>query len=409
MIACVITECDWKTLAAIRLSSRQCFALVGRHLRARYTAHISPYVTDHATFNDILRAHGAIISGTVALHFFIPDTTWTPRELDIYVPATFYEPFLQCATNPLLLGWKRVTGFRAARHAAARYRNVFRFVGAGVEESDAERDEFLTDLHVASYPATNARPSDLEESEPVIGIENRPDALAPDLHQGIELFHPPHHHAPHSRSDALGSDSEEGDGTFFSPSDYLVTDSYQSLQSYSPRFPSLLHSKGFRTMRSYRTDTNRRVNVVCSHSINPVSPLRHFWTSLMTNFLTPDACVCGFPSATLQRSAVTRLYQPLSLRECTALEQYTQRGFAFDQDGLRSTLDPWDYMFVGEKRLLALYFREHPREPVGRLPIRHTPRGWIADDQWKRNSSGKHQSARDTISLTLTSPAYANH
>ncbi|KAI0750151.1 hypothetical protein C8Q80DRAFT_1078057, partial [Daedaleopsis nitida] len=41
----------------------------------------------------IVRRYGAVISGSVALHFFLPSDSWTPGDLDIYVPDHTFEAF----------------------------------------------------------------------------------------------------------------------------------------------------------------------------------------------------------------------------------------------------------------------------------------------------------------------------
>ncbi|KAI0746102.1 hypothetical protein C8Q76DRAFT_585539, partial [Earliella scabrosa] len=43
----------------------------------------------------LLRQHGALISGSVALQFFLNEEPWTPGDLDIYVPAKCYRAFVQ--------------------------------------------------------------------------------------------------------------------------------------------------------------------------------------------------------------------------------------------------------------------------------------------------------------------------
>ena len=184
------------------------------------------------------------------------------------------------------------------------------------------------------------------------------------------------------------SDSDEGDGHYFDPDDETLTDSYVQLEFYSPELPSLTHGKGFSAMRSFRTPTNRRVNVICSHSINPVSPLRHFWATIMANFITPDGCVCSFPTGTLALRGAPRV-EPLCSREEAALVKYSQRGFHIDET-VRDELDVWEYMFFGEQRLLAMSFRpavEH--EERSPLPIRQEARGWITDHFWKITIPGK--------------------
>ncbi|KAI0746096.1 hypothetical protein C8Q76DRAFT_586729, partial [Earliella scabrosa] len=45
----------------------------------------------------------AVISGSVALHFFTQDCSWTPKDLDIYVPDNTFEAFVEgLQVRPLL-------------------------------------------------------------------------------------------------------------------------------------------------------------------------------------------------------------------------------------------------------------------------------------------------------------------
>ncbi|RPD52074.1 hypothetical protein L226DRAFT_425045, partial [Lentinus tigrinus ALCF2SS1-7] len=52
---------------------------------------------------------------------------------------------------------------------------------------------------------------------------------------------------------------------------------------------------GLREVRQLYTPEGRRVDIIAAASSNPVYGLQRFWTSLVKNFLLPDACVCGFP------------------------------------------------------------------------------------------------------------------
>ncbi|RDX47460.1 hypothetical protein OH76DRAFT_1297393, partial [Lentinus brumalis] len=41
----------------------------------------------------LLLKHGAIVSGSVALRYFLPRAVWEPNDLDIYVPEAQYDEF----------------------------------------------------------------------------------------------------------------------------------------------------------------------------------------------------------------------------------------------------------------------------------------------------------------------------
>lgn len=60
---------------------------------------MAPFVSDISRLDGILRATGAIISGSVALHFLLDDQDWHPRDLDIYVADHQYDDFVELATH----------------------------------------------------------------------------------------------------------------------------------------------------------------------------------------------------------------------------------------------------------------------------------------------------------------------
>ncbi|TFK79344.1 hypothetical protein K466DRAFT_438712, partial [Polyporus arcularius HHB13444] len=60
-------------------------------------------------------------------------------------------------------------------------------------------------------------------------------------------------------------------------------------------------STGLRSVRRFYTSSGRRIDVIRSPSNNAITPLRFFWSSAVMNFISPDACFCGFPRATLVR------------------------------------------------------------------------------------------------------------
>ncbi len=75
------------------------YRAVGVHLRNRYENCLRPFVSDIARFDSLLLRHGAIVSGSVALHFFLPRTLWSPNDLDIYVPEAEFENFIDGITS----------------------------------------------------------------------------------------------------------------------------------------------------------------------------------------------------------------------------------------------------------------------------------------------------------------------
>ena len=73
------------TIFQWRMVSRRHFYIAGSVLRARYIDLIKPFVQHPRALSDALRARGAVISGSLALQFFLPSDEWKPSDMDIYV------------------------------------------------------------------------------------------------------------------------------------------------------------------------------------------------------------------------------------------------------------------------------------------------------------------------------------
>ncbi len=349
LVVNIVQLSDWRTLCTWRRTSRTFFTVVAVHLRRRYDNYIKPFVTDVAPFDELLRANGAIISGTSALHFFIPDDSWHPHQLDIYVPANTFKRFIRAVTNPVTFRWVYV-----ARHNTAS--RIGRTRSSAAEQTYEDLDEIRSDEHRMFEECPQPR-------KRAAGITTRTED------SDIEILHET---GESSKDGESGPDSGQEDRS----------DMYIQLEHYSRHRPSLVYGKNFRTLRTLRTPTGRRVNVVRSHANNPISPLRCFWSTLTMNFLTPDGCVCGCPSGTLRRQAVVKL-EPLNDREQRARQRYERRGYTFGETPLRNDLDTWDYIFFGEHQLLALDFRKKFNLPRPYYPIKATRRGWLSDERWK--------------------------
>lgn len=70
----------------------------------RYTAVVQPFFPYVASLNAALREHEAVISGSVALKFFLPDEAWTPSDIDIYVSDGRFESLRDRLRSDPLLG-----------------------------------------------------------------------------------------------------------------------------------------------------------------------------------------------------------------------------------------------------------------------------------------------------------------
>lgn len=341
IMVAIVHESDWETLGVWRGTSRAFFTIVAAFLRRRYHGYLSPFVTNIGLLDRLMHKHGAVISGSVALHYFIPDASWTPKEIDIYVPANKYKMFVRAVADVDGLNWQRLLRNRK-KHVVPRR--------DGQELAYDDLQDYLSDEQrfgeEQPLPPMYTFPSDLDNFS---------------------------QYSSDTTTDDSGPDSEFEDHT----------ELYLQLEHYTPERPTLVYGRGYRTMRNFRTPKGGRVNVVCSHANFPLSPLRSFWTSLMMNFLTPQGAVCGFPSATLKRQGALKV-EPLSNREDRSVDRYRRRGFTFHGEELRRELDMWDYNFFGEQRLLAVDFRLEFDDVHCSLPIMRTNRGWLPDDNWKR-------------------------
>ncbi len=183
---------------------------------------------------------------------------------------------------------------------------------------------------------------------------------------------------PHDQEIHVGLEGESS-----SDSDESMDSDSDSTNSHSTQQPDVPRpgTKGMRSIRTFYGKSNRRIDIICSPSDNPITPLRFFCSSLLMNFLTPDGCVCGFPSATLSRLGVLRMAAP-SLRDRLAVIKYEKRGFDFQADDLRDLLDMWDYLFFGQRNLLAMDFRVNLADDKAVLPILYTLRGWVPNHRW---------------------------
>ncbi|KAI1787809.1 hypothetical protein LXA43DRAFT_857124, partial [Ganoderma leucocontextum] len=56
---------------------------------------------------------------------------------------------------------------------------------------------------------------------------------------------------------------------------------------------------GIKCVRRYTTLTGKRVEIIWSCTVNAISPLLYFWSSIVVNFMTPRGAVYGYPKHTL--------------------------------------------------------------------------------------------------------------
>lgn len=328
----IVEQSDWPTLAAWRATSRAGFASVAICLRLRYEEHVRPFVDDVPLFNSILDKHGAIISGSTALHFFVPDVSWSPDDLDLYVADTDWQPLINDLTDPGGLGFVRyVPPFPAHESRACQTHAAVHASGHDTGSSLGDAVHGLHDSGIGGLPL----PANADGTESEYDESNDEPVL-----------------------DAAGAGAP-------------------SLVSSPVLSPTTSRANGLRSVRKFVTRTGQRVDVIRSPTGSPITPLRFFWSTLVMNFLTPHACVCGYPSATLERIGVLK-QGPLRVRDNTAVAKYRdRRDFYFVGNEWRSALDMWDHLFFGERNLIALDYRISPGTGSAALPIQFTARGWV--------------------------------
>ena len=67
-----------------------------------------PFVKDTPMFNQLLLDHGAVVSGSIALHFFLPNETWDPEDMDLYAPHCISDTFFAAISDPFSLNFKLI-------------------------------------------------------------------------------------------------------------------------------------------------------------------------------------------------------------------------------------------------------------------------------------------------------------
>ena len=116
VIVSIIHQCDIVDLVRWRRTSRAFFTVVSTVLRKRFNAAVWPFVGDPILFNALMTKYEAIISGSVALQFFLEDETWKPGDLDIYVPDTTFADFTAAVEDPNGLNFTRCPRQGEASH-----------------------------------------------------------------------------------------------------------------------------------------------------------------------------------------------------------------------------------------------------------------------------------------------------
>ena len=100
----ILGLCDLRTILQCRMTSRSCFMLANSVLRDRFRGLVRPFFSDVTAFSDLLRKHGAVISGSLALYYLVPSEHWFPNDMDIYVSYEEFPRFIHVVdTHPSVL------------------------------------------------------------------------------------------------------------------------------------------------------------------------------------------------------------------------------------------------------------------------------------------------------------------
>ena len=291
-----------------------------------------------------MRAHAAIISGPVAVDFFVPSSTWSHDQIDIYVPVTTYKHFLEAASTAF--DWKPTT------NSAKSTSTPLPETSLSTDADPVARSFGHTLVHVDRLNKSCFADNVMPFGGGLYRVLTDAAARGADVEDELD-----------------GDDETSGSDTG------STTASFNSFQG------TAVWRRGFLRVQSYNTSKGHRINIFSSHSTNPITPLRFAWSSLMINFITPDACVCGCPTATLRRKGAFRISTRTAHKSAT-VQHYIDQGFMFHDYHLAETLDMWDYVFFGERCLLAMDFRLSYDSAPRPIPIQFTPRGWVANPLW---------------------------
>ena len=104
IIVAIIQNSDALALFNWRRTSKAYYTVVATVLRARYEACVQPFVINLDRFDRVLRTCGAVVSGSAALRFFLPDEPWLPHDLDVYVPDRLFDTFVTVVANDPAIG-----------------------------------------------------------------------------------------------------------------------------------------------------------------------------------------------------------------------------------------------------------------------------------------------------------------
>ena len=236
----------------------------------RFSNLVRPFVPEVGAFKEILLRHGAVISGSLSLYFFLPSDYWYPNGMDVFVAHSQFAAFNQALEADLSLQVVPYT------------QPTFSF-----------RDDFA--------------PWNPSESVEIVGV------------------------------------------------------------------------------RRYLTPTGRYLDVMQSRRETPLSPLVECWTSLLTNFVSPNGCGAAYPKLMFEGRGFVK-DSSLTSREKGQLLTYMARRFTkgrafwfLSKDWGTWRSPSWwkkfeDY-FCDSMGLVVDFGMTHP-DSRGSLPVQPLSEGW---------------------------------
>ncbi len=132
-------------------------------------------------------------------------------------------------------------------------------------------------------------------------------------------------------------------------------------------------------------DALNRVDVISVPSCNLVAALKHFWASLVINFLRPNLAVCGIPLTTLE--CVGILKPVMTAKDEKATDKYGIRGFDLLVDPSLPDEQYWESPFFSTKRALVVPYRRTLQEHCLASPLIRINHGWALVASWPHPAS----------------------
>lgn len=104
VVMIIIDIADIYMLRVWRQTCHAYYRHVCVHLRLRYVRLVQPFFVDVDVFDAVLRKYCAVISGSVAMRYFLTNEFWASGDMDIYVPDTAFDSVLDCFLSDERLG-----------------------------------------------------------------------------------------------------------------------------------------------------------------------------------------------------------------------------------------------------------------------------------------------------------------